>query len=259
LSLAHGDREEELADCVRLFRLARLMDREPMLIGYLVALAIRGAACDETNRVLLDGPVSDQARQALDNELAAHERMDGLLHALKTERALGNTSFHDMIGDGLRSFVLWHLKNQQSNYLDRMAREIELGARPLHEIDDELAKLRSHTADGGALVSLIGAPLDAARQAVDRVRANIRCLRVFSALQSRSGHAGDDQIDLDDLALPETAKTDPFTGEPLIVHKSAKGWTVYSVGSNLKDDGGNLDPAHDVGAGVNLARDGVDH
>lgn len=31
---------------------------------------------------------------------------------------------------------------------------------------------------------------------------------------------------------------DPFTGKPLVYRREGKGFIVYSVGSNLKDDGG---------------------
>jgi hypothetical protein len=45
---------------------------------------------------------------------------------------------------------------------------------------------------------------------------------------------------------PEFAKglgqpTDPFTGAPLIYHRQGSGFIVYSVGPNLKDDGGRND------------------
>ena len=45
--------------------------------------------------------------------------------------------------------------------------------------------------------------------------------------------------------------TDPYTGESLHVKKTPQGWLVYSVGRNLKDDGGKVeDPTNgDVGVG----------
>jgi hypothetical protein len=54
---------------------------------------------------------------------------------------------------------------------------------------------------------------------------------------------------LDDLDLPGDAKTDPFTDEPLIVKRLAEGWLIYSVGDDLKDDGGDLIGSDDVGVG----------
>ncbi len=38
----------------------------------------------------------------------------------------------------------------------------------------------------------------------------------------------------------------PFTEQPLIVRKLGSGWLIYSVGRDLKDDGGDVD-VHDDG------------
>ena len=47
--------------------------------------------------------------------------------------------------------------------------------------------------------------------------------------------------DLTELSpeILEEVPVDPFTGHPLIYKKQDLGIIVYSVGSNLKDDGGN--------------------
>jgi hypothetical protein len=42
---------------------------------------------------------------------------------------------------------------------------------------------------------------------------------------------------------------DPFTDEPLHVKKTPRGWLVYSVGPDFKDDGGKLDGRSDIGVG----------
>jgi hypothetical protein len=41
---------------------------------------------------------------------------------------------------------------------------------------------------------------------------------------------------------------DPYNSEPLNVKRMPEGWMVYSVRSNLMDDGGILDSKTDVGA-----------
>jgi hypothetical protein len=61
---------------------------------------------------------------------------------------------------------------------------------------------------------------------------------------------------LADLNLPAEITTDPFTGEPLRLKKVGGEWVVYSVGQDLKDDGGDVgvpgpgkNSAQDVGVG----------
>jgi hypothetical protein len=75
--------------------------------------------------------------------------------------------------------------------------------------------------------------------AVTRTRAEIRALRVLNAIQVHVPTISD-LPKLDKLGLPVETTTDPFTGEPLHVKKTPQGWLVYSVGPNLKDDGGKL-------------------
>jgi hypothetical protein len=83
--------------------------------------------------------------------------------------------------------------------------------------------------------------MDAAYHAVMRVQATMQCLRVLNALQTRAA-AGSDKIPaITDLGLPAATITDPFNGEHLHIKKLPRGWVVYSVGSNERDDGGNLD------------------
>jgi hypothetical protein len=61
---------------------------------------------------------------------------------------------------------------------------------------------------------------------------------------------GSDRVPkLTDLGLPGEATIDPFNGQPLHVKKLPEGWLVYSVGSNLINDGGRLDGKTDLGAG----------
>ena len=54
---------------------------------------------------------------------------------------------------------------------------------------------------------------------------------------------------LADLGLPADVTTDPFNDEPLHIRKLPTGWLIYSVGADLKDDGGDLTDYHDVGVG----------
>jgi hypothetical protein len=70
-----------------IFRLAHHFDRNPTLVGYLVAIAVRGYAIASANEALQTGPVSKGVREALDTELVRQERMEGYTWALKSERA----------------------------------------------------------------------------------------------------------------------------------------------------------------------------
>jgi hypothetical protein len=81
------------------------------------------------------------------------------------------------------------------------------------------------------------------------VCARVRSLRVLDAIQAHVPAAGKEVPKLSELGLPVEATTDPFNGEPLHVKRTPQGWLVYSVGKNLRDDGGKLDDDSDVGVG----------
>ena len=64
-------------------------------------------------------------------------------------------------------------------------------------------------------------------------RVGLAC-RVF---KSRTGEYPEDLAALVPALLPQVP-VDPFTGKPLVYRREGKGFIVYSLGSNLKDDGG---------------------
>ncbi len=69
---------------------------------------------------------------------------------------------------------------------------------------------------------------------------------MLNAITRREQDGGACQT-LDDLQLPQSETTDPFTGQPLLLEKQDDGWVIYSVGQNRKDDGGTCDDRADFG------------
>ncbi len=130
LQVAEGKRNEAVQTALMIFRLARHFDRNPAIINYLVANAVRGIAIDSVNVSLQTGPVSNDVRDALDAELARQERMDQYAWALKSDRAFGL--------DSLRAFPLrnfWLLSRGfwnriESEYLDEMQALVTLTRDP---------------------------------------------------------------------------------------------------------------------------------
>src|SRR5438552_5328898 len=59
---AQGKRDEAVRSCLVNLRLTRRLEREPILISYLVVLACRAVAIGEINAILLAGPISDTVR-----------------------------------------------------------------------------------------------------------------------------------------------------------------------------------------------------
>ncbi len=135
---------------------------------------------------------------------------------------------------------------QQVGYLDRFARELELGAAACFEIEKEAAQWKAAAAQLGPMGRNAATALEKLRDAMDRVRANMRCLRTLNALQA----CAKANPKVHELGLGEQATVDPFDGKPLRLKKGPGGWIVYSIGTNRKDDGGTFDKRQDIGAGA---------
>ena len=238
--LAQGRRDEALGDCVTMFRLARLLEKKPTVAGYLVALACRGLAVESANLVLRSGPVSPDARQSLDAELARQEGVEGYGSMLKTARADGLQTIRSRPAKGWLGKA--RRSQEASAYLEDFEELLSRASGTYSEFKRAESALSLSPAARNWLPTL-----RAARDPMERTRAQVRCLRVLNAFQQAAEQGGADEPDLADLGLPADAILDPFTGDRLRVKKLPEGWLIYSVGTNKKDDGGQIAPFRDFG------------
>ena len=88
IATGHADRAVERG--VQLLRFARIYEKEPTLISYLVSVAVHGVAIGELSDALSAGPVSAELHEKLDAELALHDDPQRLVRALKTEGAMAS-------------------------------------------------------------------------------------------------------------------------------------------------------------------------
>ncbi len=246
LLLASGEREEAIRSCITMFRLCRHFEREPIMIGYLMSLGCRGYAVEAANAVLRAGPLPEDSREALEAELALHDGVEAYRRALKSERAYGLESFRELpgrsiwiVGRALWNDAAWY-------YLDTIDRHVAAASRPYPEVAATVLAARPDPGGFRRLGHLVEPAILAGREALERTRARIRCLRVLNAVQGRAAQ-GVTEPKLSDLGLPAAATTDPYTGKPLHLEKTPRGWLVYSVGKDLKDDGGQVSEVQDVG------------
>jgi hypothetical protein len=244
--VAEGKHDEAVRTGLQLLRLADDFTRNPTLLAYLVANVGRNAAIVTVNLPLQTGPVTKEARHALDAELAVQERMEGFAWALKSDRSYVLESFTDQVP--ARNFWLisrgvWNM--QESACLELFPTLIALADH------SRSYRAAEQTIEGkhSVMAALLFPGLKGAYVFVAQTRAGIRCLRVLNALQSHVPVGSKEVPKLTELGLPADTITDPFTGDPLHVKRTPQGWLVYSVGPNLKDDGGKLDDNSDVGVG----------
>ena len=190
-------------------RLARLQSRELVLVGFLANTFIRQIAIEGINDVLQTAPLAPATHASIEKELARHDSLISFVQMLKAERVIGIESF------GQFPYVL---ASQWMEYLDCMQNQIEIGARPLSEIEDQSRQ------SYGTLTALVVPAIESSRNAMNRVRGLSRSVRIVNALVAQD--VQDPAVDLATLNLPPDTLVNPFSGEPLTHEKTELGWKV---------------------------------
>lgn len=238
--LAEGRTEEAMRTCLVMHRLCRHFDREPMLVSYLVSLAVRGVASHATYLVLCSGPIGDAAHDALEKELARYDAVAACRQALVTERAFGLQWFGEMADDWRLGFARFpSFKQDQCDYLEWMETVMRGLSRPYgdHETRVEATAIAMRV---GTFTELIVPAIRPTTEATARTQAQVRAVRILNALGRREPSPAAGEPALAGLGLPREVLVDPYNGEQMHVKKRPDGWLVYSVGRNLQDDGGRV-------------------
>jgi hypothetical protein len=242
-----GKRDDALRASLVSLRLTRHLERAPLLITCLVEVACRSVAIGQINATLRSGAVSNDIRAELDQEMVRCDDLKSFQQFLKTERAYAITCFGSTIPVHWGNRAL--MNTMECNVIDGFNEQLALATQPYTAVVAAETRLKERFS--GSLNALAALQLPAmlkTREAVERVRAQSRCLRVLNALQRR-GLSADKEAKLSELGLPAEAITDPYDGSPIKMKQVASEWLIYCVGPDMKDDGGKLDDFSDVGIG----------
>jgi hypothetical protein len=262
---AHGDGAAALADVAALFGIARHLN-EPILISTFVAAAIEEMGVRALEEVLAHATPQPEQLAPLSASLG-----QGTSYRTQVQRgfqmeevAMGLSSFAMLAGEDSaewsRAFAalggyevggrvlaspvyrVFFLPGDLAAYRRTMGRMQELTARPYYEAHEGWAEFdrQFRTHRGGVLTGLIvPAGGKCARRAaeVDALRQLARLALAVAVYRAREGK---DPGKLEDLLPGSIAQIpgDPFTGQPLRWRRDEKGLVLYSVGPDLKDDGG---------------------
>ena len=250
-------REGKTDDAVRrgvdVLKLARLHESEPMLVSYLVTIAVRGVAVDSLNKALRSGPVSAEVRATLDAELARADDSQSFAKMLVTERAVALQSMDaatSQVPPLVVSWLAWPVKQKFMGAYDMFDEIVVEAQQPWSQFRRAVIHGGLANNPHGVLGDLLLPALQAGVQARDRDLTQIRALRVLNALQAFAEAQGREASGLTDLGMPREATVDPYSDRPLLLKPTDDGWIVYGVSENQRDDGGTLnDRRLDVGLG----------
>ncbi len=237
--VAKGNSDDAIRLAIRILRIARLYDQEPVFVTHLASLSTRGLMYDAINRAVRYNTVAPAVRAELEAELASVETL-GTPPAFLGERAWF-ISF--LIEQTSPIFLHWPKMNWWLRQLDSENQACDLAKLPLAQIRREWDTAKRRTvwpqlpqisgAIGSAAVTVIGSDSHCLTLS--------RCLRVLNALGEYGARTGNEADDIDQLPLPHEATIDPGTGKRLRIKKTGAGWVVYAVYRD-DDDSGTFHP-----------------
>ena len=219
LLASEGNRDEALRTALAIFRLGRHFERNPMVISYLVAIAVRGiVAVGSANMALQAGPVTPELHRALEAELVSQKRTDQseLTWPLNSERVYMLETFPKMApGRSLwfcRAFFNWW----ESELLDAW-QAMATAVKETHTFRETEHSLNAIEQTLSGYAKLDSPPMKSFYYTHALGLASSRSLRVLNAIQAHVPAGSKEVPKLSELGLPAEATIDPFNGEPLHV------------------------------------------
>ena len=250
-----GNVDGALESCQTILKLCRHMDDEPYLIAFLVQKVIFAigtrALWDE---VLSDADASATAYRTVLAELRAWDIDRAFVRALKGERVIVGILFYDSFRKklwvrGLFPVSTWIAANQSltlafyRQLLPIAQKGVPYDRQKISRLIADFTQKTQGTSTmlANLLISFVISFVT--QESFDRVtdaHALQRVTEVALALRLYRKEHGRYPEDLQALA-PKfllSVPSDPYDGKPLRYRKLQKGFKVWSVGGNRKDDGG---------------------
>lgn len=260
-------------DVLAQLNVSRSLDNEPILISQLVSAGILSMSSRTLEQVLGRGPLFEERLSQLESQFTAVEATNRFLTGLIGERAMygellrlaqddpkkmieianegssgdDQTDLPRNPGAGWR--YIGFFERDRNFYLGGMATNIFLiqegppASLAMAAENDQLgeeARHRLYIFSALFLPEMSGVPRrDAAARA--ELRDAIAAIAVERWRLIHQGALPDSLNDLVPAFLP-AVPADPYDGKPLRYKKLKRGYCIYSIGPNLKDDGGKPRP-----------------
>jgi hypothetical protein len=248
-----GNVEEAIEQCLAARRLLKMYLQEPFLINYLVATACMKQVAVCFHKIISDRKIKTDMLKKILSEWDSSPWQEGLVRSFESERIYGLEAIllhlkgeYDMIsGWGGKLFywvfrpvykseIIWLMGHY--DYMQKAA-----GMPYYASIDSKELEQRMNSTPWYYKMAGLFLP-NAVTVLFKRATLNamFETARVGIACKIYKNMYGDFPEDLAELSpeILEEVPVDPFTGHPFIYKKQNFGIIVYSIGSNLKDDGG---------------------
>ncbi|MHB8996688.1 MAG: hypothetical protein ACYC63_15685 [Armatimonadota bacterium] len=250
-----GDLPRALDRLAVAYRMADHVAQEPMLIQQFAAYAVRGIADRAAHDIIGPADIPAAAAASLRNSLKPGRMAEDFDTALRMEFMFGLDMFAhygpllpDVIAgysgsEGSRNRPILfgilrpYLNLEEINYIRYMSASLEHYRLPARQTAAQPLPLPKPRGLGTALAQILVPVFSKANAKRDQSLAQMRLLSVVLALKAHRREHGSYPATLIKLSsLPPTE--DPFSGKPFTYRRESGGFVLYSIGPNLKDDGG---------------------
>lgn len=261
---ANGDTDKALDAIEAAGRVSDTLRQEPIFISYLVRVACWNLTLNHLERLLSECPLTDRQLEKVDALLVRAQDEKGLCRALAGERGFGLGLFDDRTntaslfgggpGTAARSGNMWKssalvslfkatgfFAKDRAFYLDALSNTVSAAELPFPNRAQVMRQM-TFTAPPSKLYIVSRMILPALSSPYLRdadESARLRSARAVVRVERyRNAHGGAVPPDLVSAAGSDPALSDPYTGKPLCYLKLERGYLVYSVGTDLRDDQG---------------------
>jgi hypothetical protein len=256
----HGDAAGAMADFRTLFRAIETLRLEPIFASQLIRSHMHRRHLEILETLVIPDRFTDDQLAGLQHDLASIDLHPSMALTINLERVFGLKVFEDPSEAAAGSappvlFQSWTAEDP-AKFLVMMQEFLDAAQTPWPEPLARTAKYHSLSADAASVMAPFGrgqwfSPTNMGGPmrhnlivntavATARLRAAVVAL---AALRYRQ-QAGHWPESIDDLipAQLESVPLDPFTGRPLLMKHTDRGFIAYSIGINAKDDGGVENP-----------------
>jgi hypothetical protein len=271
LQAYNGDVDSALRDCAVLQKFGNHLHGQGLLIEQLVGVAIEAIPLNEISSILKNTDVSTDALRAIQEELAKQFKKQKPIISLEGEKVF----WYDQIqrgftdngkGDGhvlVRGLpyvvkdskdLLWRLltfrypSRQEfvakiDEYFEQADQLFEETPWDLHNKDLDQDKWNQPIKQFSLMLDIESPAHKRISQIAWRLKTHRAALLALLAIMRYQKNEGQYPEDLNELVSSgylNSLPMDPFSGRPLVYRKAEEGFILYSIGQDLKDDGGRL-------------------
>ncbi|MGC9319987.1 MAG: hypothetical protein ACP5KN_18290 [Armatimonadota bacterium] len=260
---ANGNTDEALEWCQVSLRISEHAAQEPTVIGQLVAIAIQAIAAAQARETLDEGIPSPEFAREMIAYLRTIDRRGAFRQAMLGERAMMLETYRQIREEpqdlsawfGETDAITWAARLyaspaglplfnvDQTAYLRLMREQLELldTVPPSDGLYERIRDLEETLAPTAVLARIMFPVFSRAAENRDAAIAELDVFEVALALKVFRRQHGGYPADLSELqaAVDYDLPSDVFTGKSLHYRRDGDGFVVWSVGTDLDDEGGH--------------------